>query len=196
MHITLLATSIRPHSNTLRFIHFLQHLLAEHPQHSVSVVSFENYDLPFVGQAVLKPEQLTPFQKTLIDAWEKADLVIIAMPEYNWTAPAQATNMIHHFGGPAFKHLFSNRTFALAGISNGRGGRQPALDVGVVLNKMISFTNSDSIVSPKIYESHETDKNLNPDGTFAGHEVYDNTARNFLNYSVSVAQRWLSGKPA
>ncbi len=172
-------------------MNYLRHLLAELDQHEVSVINFENYDIPLVGQASLKKDELTPFQEKLINAWEAADLVILAMPEYNWTAPPQAANTIHQFGTPAFKYLFDNKVFAMVGISNGRGGRQPALDMTTVVNKTISFTNSYSIVSPKLYESHETDKNLDENGHFNGHEVYERTARAFLDYTLNVAQRWM-----
>ncbi|MFD2935255.1 NAD(P)H-dependent oxidoreductase [Spirosoma flavum] len=191
MKITLISTSSRENSNSLRFVSFLRHLLAEEGQHEVSLVTFENYDIPLVGQGSVKKDTLTPFQEELIGAWEAADLVLFAMPEYNWTAPPQATNAIHQLGGPAFKHLFDNKVFAMVGISNGRGGRQPALDMTTVVNKIISFTTSYSIVSPKLYESHETDKNLDENGHFIGHEVYDRTARAFLAYTLTVAQRWI-----
>lgn len=191
MTIAILSTSSRPGSNSLRFSRFLRNVLTE-KGHEVTIVDFERYDVPFVGQGWLKPETLTPFQQTLIAAWEAADLVFFALPEYNWTAPPQATNLIHQTGGPAFKHLFANKVFAMVGVSNGRGGRQPALDMSTVTSKIISFTNSFSIVSPKLYESHETDKNLDETGEFIGHEVYDRTARAFIDYTLTVTQRWLA----
>ncbi len=192
MHIALIATSSRPNSNSLRFVKYLSQLLTESNQHTVQIVTYEQYDIPFVGQGNLNPAALTPFQQELTTAWAAADLIVFALPEYNWTAPAQATNAIHQLGTPAFKHLFTDKVFAMAGISNGRGGRQPALDMGTVVNKLISFTNSYSIVSPKLYESHETDKNLDEDGQFIGHEVYERTVRSFVDYTLTVAQRWVA----
>ncbi|GAB3782436.1 hypothetical protein GCM10028818_38290 [Spirosoma horti] len=192
MKITLISTSSRKNSNSLRFVNYVRHLLTAEGQHEVSIVTFEHYDIPFVGQGSVKPDQLTPFQQELISAWEAADLVLFAMPEYNWTAPPQATNAIHQLGGPSFKHLFENKVFAMVGISNGRGGRQPALDMTTVMNKIISFTNSYSIVSPKLYESHETDKNLDENGQFIGHDVYERTVNAFLTYTLNVANRWLT----
>ncbi|GAB3794221.1 hypothetical protein GCM10028819_07240 [Spirosoma humi] len=192
MKITLISTSSRKNSNSLRFVNYVRHLLTAEGQHEVSIVTFEQYDIPFVGQGSVKPDQLTPFQQELTRAWEAADLVLFAMPEYNWTAPPQATNAIHQLGGPSFKHLFDNKVFAMVGISNGRGGRQPALDMTTVMNKIISFTNSYSIVSPKLYESHETDKNLDENGQFIGHDVYERTVNAFLTYTLNVANRWLA----
>lgn len=190
MKIALISTSSRQNSNSLRFVNYLRHILAEDGQHETSVVSFEQYDIPFVGQGAVNKDELTPFQTELIAAWEAADLIIFASPEYNWTAPPQATNTIHQLGGAAFKHLFDNKVFAMAGVSNGRGGRQPALDMTTVVNKIISFTNSYSIVSPKLYESHETHQNLDENGQFIGHPVYEKTARAFMDYTLNVAQRW------
>ncbi len=193
MNILLISTSSRKNSNTLRFVNYLNRLFSESGTHDISIINYEQYDLPFSGQAFVKRETLTPFQHELVSAWEAADLVVFAMPEYNWTAPPQATNTIHQLGGPAFKSLFENKVFAMAGTSNGRGGRQPALDMTTVVNKIISFTNSYSIVSPKLYESHETDKNLDETGQFIGHDVYERTARAFVHYTLNVAQRWLQG---
>ncbi|ARK13357.1 NAD(P)H-dependent oxidoreductase [Fibrella sp. ES10-3-2-2] len=190
MRIAIISTSPRANSNTLRFCKFVQNVLEESGQHEVTVVDFAEYDLPYVGTVWMKPDTLTTFQDAFITAWGEADLVFFASPEYNWTATPQILNAFHSLGGPAFKHLFENKVFAMAGISNGRGGRQPALDMTTVLNKVISFTNSFSIISPKLYESHETDKNLNADGQFVGHEVYDRTARAFIEYTLTVAQRW------
>ncbi|WP_375446788.1 NAD(P)H-dependent oxidoreductase [uncultured Fibrella sp.] len=190
MKIAIISTSPRANSNTLRFCKFIQHVLEESGQHEVTIIDFVNYDLPFVGTAWVKPDTLTLFQQTLVTAWGDADVVFFASPEYNWTATPQIINAFNTLGGPAFKHLFENKVFAMAGTSNGRGGRQPALDMTTVLNKVISFTNSYSVVSPKIYESHETDKNLDADGLFIGHEVYDRTARAFIDYTLIVAQRW------
>ena len=194
MKITLISTSPRPNSNSLRFVSYLRHILAEEGQHEVSIVNFEQYDIPLVGQGVIHQEALTPFQEELIRAWEVADLVIFAMPEYNWTAPPQATNTIHQLGGPTFKYLFNNKVFAMVGISAGRGGRQPALDMTTVVNKIISFTTSYSIVSPKLYESHETAINLDENGHFIGHEVYERTTRAFLDYTLTVTQRWVGNE--
>jgi chromate reductase len=190
MKIAIVSTSPRANSNTLRFCKFVQNILQESGQHEVTIVDFASYDLPFVGTTWMKPDTLTPFQREFIAAWGEADLVFFASPEYNWTATPQILNAFHSLGGPAFKHLFENKVFAMAGTSNGRGGRQPALDMTTVLNKVISFTNSYSVVSPKLYESHETDKNVDADGRFIGHEVYDRTARAFVDYSLTVAQRW------
>lgn len=192
MKIALISTSSRKNSNSLRFVNYLRQILTEEAHHDVSIVTFEQYDIPFVGQGTVKKDELTPFQEELITNWEAADLVVFVMPEYNWTAPPQATNTIHQLGGPAFKYLFDNKVFAMVGVSNGRGGRQPALDMTTVVNKIISFTNSYSIVSPKLYESHETGNNLDENGQFVGHPIYAQTTQAFVDYTLNVTHRWMA----
>jgi len=190
MTITIVASSPRKSSNSLRFATYLKSVLTELGQNDVRLIDFAHYDIPFVGTDSVHPDMLTPFQQEFITAWEVADLVIFAIPEYNWTTTPQFDNAIHQLGGQAFKHLFNDKVFAFAGISSGRGGRQPALDATTVVNKMISFSNSYSVVSPKLYESHETAINLDESGHFQGHEIYAKTVRAFAEYSVNVAQRW------
>ncbi len=190
MTITIIASSPRKNSNSLRFALYLKNILTESGQNDVRVVDFAHYDIPFIGTGSVHPDHLTAFQQELTSAWEAADLVIFAIPEYNWTTTPQFDNAIHQLGGQAFKHLFNDKVFAFAGISSGRGGRQPALDGTTVMNKMISFSNSYSIVSPKLYESHETAMNLDENGNFQGHEVYARTARAFADYTLTIAQRW------
>ena len=190
MKIAIISTSPRAASNTLRFCNFVSNILTENAEHEVTVVDFVNYDLPYVGTSWLKPDTLTSFQHEFISAWGDADLIFFASPEYNWTATPQIMNAFHSLGVPAFKHLFEDKIFAMAGVSSGRGGRQPALDMTTVLNKVISFTDSFSIISPKLYESHETDKNLDANGLLIGQEVYDRTVRAFVEYTLTVAQRW------
>lgn len=190
MTITIIASSPRKNSNSLRFATYLKNVLTELGHDDVRLVDFAHYDIPFIGTGSVHPDNLTPFQQELTANWEAADLVIFAIPEYNWATTPQFDNAIHQLGGSAFKHLFDNKVFAFAGVSSGRGGRQPALNATTVVNKMISFSNSYSVVSPKLFESHETAANVDENGHFQGHEVYAKTTRAFAEYSVNVAQRW------
>ncbi|WP_309547156.1 NADPH-dependent FMN reductase [Spirosoma foliorum] len=103
MKITLISTSSRKNSNSLRFVNYLRHLLAEEGQHEVSIVSFEEYDIPLVGQESVKKDALTPFQHSLISSWDSADLVIFAMPEYNWTAPPTGYQCYSPTGWPCLQ---------------------------------------------------------------------------------------------
>ncbi|MCS6969323.1 MAG: NAD(P)H-dependent oxidoreductase [Cytophagales bacterium] len=188
--VGILSTSSQPHSNTLRFAKFLQKLLTERSLEQVSLVSFENYDIPWVGLGSIHPSRWTPFQQDLIQSWQESDLLYIVSPEYNWSFSPALINALDQLGSKEFAHLFDNKVFALAGVSAGRGGRQPALQLTTVLNKLISFLDGTSVIAPRIFESHETDQMLDAEGNFKGTPAYLKGVEAFLEYSLRIAQRW------
>jgi chromate reductase, NAD(P)H dehydrogenase (quinone) len=189
MHIAIISGSPRPKSNSMRFARFLETTLTK-LDHKVSIINFEKQDIPLVGEGNLKPDQLSTFQQKLINAWDEAALVFFVIPEYNWITSPQFINALHQIGVKEFNHLFDNKVFALAGVSNGRGGRMPAVEMTTMVNKLINFLDKQSIVSPRLYESHETDKNLDEKGEVLGNKTYEKTATAFVEYSLKMAARW------
>lgn len=189
MHVTILSTSPRKDSNSLKAAKALAKL-SEKAGHAVSLVSFENYDIPMVGQGNLHKDQLSDFQKILIEHWEKAQVVFMAIPEYNWITSGQLINAIHQLGSPDFGHLFDEKVFAMMGVSSGRGGRLPALELTTLLNKMISFLHKMSIVSPKIFESQETPHTVDPDGNLLQNPIYNQGIEDYVTYTFKIAERW------
>ncbi|WP_044172210.1 NADPH-dependent FMN reductase [Flectobacillus major] len=190
MNISIISTSPRKKSNSLRFSKYLQSLVKDAGIASVELVDFETYDVPFFGQGYLNKNHLSTFQSTLIASWEKADLIFIVMPEYNWFPDAEFINLLNQLGGKDFAHLFGEKTFALAGVSSGRGGKLPAIEMTTMLGKLINFLNQYSVISPRIYESHETAINVDENGNATGNEVYNTTVKAFVEYSIEVAKRW------
>ncbi len=191
MNIAIIATSPRKDSNSLRFSKYLQKVLATAGFENSTVVDFHHFDIPSVGRGIIKKDDLSLFQAELIGAWEKADLVFFVTPEYNWTVNGDLLNALHQLGSKDFLHLFNNKVFALAGVSNGRGGKVPCLELTTVINKIINFTNQYSVVSPRIYESHETPKNLDEQADSTGNHVYESTVKAFVDYALVVAERWV-----
>jgi chromate reductase, NAD(P)H dehydrogenase (quinone) len=189
MKIAILATSPRQNSNTLRFSKYLQKQF-EADGNDVQVVDFHKFDIPTYGRGTIDKQALSPFQAELIQTWSNADLVVIATPEYNWTVNGDLLNALHQLGTKDFSHLFNNKTFAFAGVSAGRGGKVPCLELTTVINKIINFTDQYSIVSPRIFESHETAKNLDVNSESVGNEIFEKTVQAFVDYSLKVAQRW------
>jgi chromate reductase len=156
----------------------------------VELFDFEEVDVPMVGRGSLDKNQLTPFQKQLLATWSTADLVIFTLPEYNWTTSAEFINTLHQLGGKDFAHLFNEKVFALVGVSTGRGGRQPCLEINMVINKLISFLNQYAVVSPKLFESHETNKNLDEEGNSTGNPIYEKGVKDFVSYTLKIARKW------
>lgn len=191
MHIAIIATSPRKNSNSLRFSNYLQKLAQTSGCKDVTVVDFHHFDIPSVGRGTVNKEALTDFQSELLSAWTAADLVFFVTPEYNFTVNGDLLNALHQLGSKDFAHLFHNKVFALAGVSSGRGGKTPCLELTTVINKIINFSHQYSIVSPRIFESHETHKNLDDKADSTGNKIYEDGVKAFLDYSLEVTKRWV-----
>ncbi len=190
MRISIISASPRKSSNSLRVARRIKQLLEYQHYTTINFCDFENYDFPLVGQGSIDKNHLTDFQKRLISTWQEGELIFFTVPEYNWNTSPQLINAIHQLGNDDFAHLFDNKIFALCGVSAGRGGRMPALQMTTLLNKIISFTNKYAFVSPKIYESHETNKNIDENGNSLGNATYDSTLTQFVNYSLEIAHKF------
>ena len=191
MNIAIIATSPRKNSNSLRFSKYLQKVLQTSDIQNTTIVDFHHFDIPSVGRGIINKEDLTDFQRELLTAWEKADLVFFVTPEYNFTVNGDLLNALHQLGSKDFAHLFNNKIFALAGVSSGRGGKTPCLELTTVINKIINFSNQYSVVSPRIFESHETHKNLDENADSVGNKIYEDGVKAFLDYSLEVTNRWV-----
>ncbi len=190
MNITVLSTSPRQGSNSLKVAKAIEKLCAKQGHSQTHLFSFEHYDLPMVGQGSLDKHQLTEFQSGLVTNWEKGQVVFMVVPEYNWITSGQLINAIHQLGGNDFGHLFDDKVFAMCGVSSGRGGRLPGIEMMTMVNKMISFLDKRAIVSPKIFESHETHKNVDEAGNFQDNQIYVDGITAFVAYTLDIAQRW------
>jgi chromate reductase, NAD(P)H dehydrogenase (quinone) len=191
MNIAIIATSPRKNSNSLRFSKYLQKIAQASGYEDVTVVDFHHFDIPSVGRGTVNKEALTDFQSELITAWGNADLVFFVTPEYNFTVNGDLLNAFHQLGSKDFAHLFNNKVFAFAGVSSGRGGKVPCLELTTVVNKIINFSNQYSVVSPRIYESHETHKNLDENSDSVGNKIYEDSVQAFVDYALEVTKRWV-----
>ncbi len=192
MNIAIIATSPRKNSNSLRFSKYLQKVLQTSDIQNTTIVDFHHFDIPSVGRGIINKDALSDFQRELLTAWEKADLVFFVTPEYNFTVNGDLLNALHQLGSKDFAYLFNNKVFALAGVSSGRGGKVPCLELTTVINKIINFGNQFSVISPRIYESHETHKNLDENADSVGNKIYEDSVKAFTDYAVEVAKRWVN----
>lgn len=83
MNICILSGSARENNNTIRVALAIKNLLLS--RHQVTLVDFRQYDIPFINQAQIIPQQLSSFQQQLANGMREAQLVIIISPEYNWS---------------------------------------------------------------------------------------------------------------
>lgn len=187
MRIAIISGSARENNNTIRVAKAIKRL---HHEHEVQVVDFAAYDIPWINQASLIPEQLSDFQQKLVNTMDNASIIYIITPEYNWSTTPEILNWLHRFGDKNWKHLFNEKVFALVGVSTGKGGKAPVLHLVGILHKIISFLNLDSVISPKIFESHYTKQVLDEEGNSTGNVEYDNGLQTFTDYTLRVAKRW------
>lgn len=196
MRILIVSASPRRNSLTFRFCQFLKNsLLQSKSVEDVRVVDFDDFDIPVFGKGTVDRNSPTPFQRNLISAWQQADFVVFCSPEYNWTANSELFTLFDQIGRKDFKELFENKVFASIGVSSGRGGRQPALDVNRVLSKVISFLDAISVVSPKILEVHEGSKNIGEDFESLGNPVFNASVHDFIQYNLRLLNHWKMGQP-
>lgn len=195
MHTLIVSASPRADSSSIRVARALERII-RNESIPCEMIDFRENDIPSVGRGSLDPNNLTSFQKRWVDGLDRASLVICAVPEYNWLMPGEWVDALHQTGTKPFAHLFHNRVFAVVGVSSGRGGRRPAIETHIILNKLISFLGQEGIVSPAIFESHETDRCLNEKGDSLGNPLYDAGLKRFVDLSLKTATRWNPKAPA
>jgi len=188
MRICIISGSARENNNSIRVALAIKNLLDN--AHIVHIIDFKEYDIPLIAQGGLKKDALSSFQKNLIDKIAEAHIVIIISPEYNWSSTPELLNMFDLFAVRDFQQIFNNKVFAFAGVSTGKGGKMPCLQLMQVTNKVISFANYHSIVSAKIFESHFTKEALDESGVSLGNEMYDKGLKSFIDYTIYIAERW------
>ncbi len=188
MNICIISGSARENNSTVRVAYAVERILK--PNHQTTLIDFRHYDIPFINQSEISKDNLSAWQQQLIDAMTQANLVILISPEYNWSTTPEILNFLHRFGDREFSGLFNEKIFALVGTSSGKGGKTPALHLSSVLSKIISFLNAESVVSPKIFESHFIREVLDEEGNSLGNNFYDKGLNDFIEYNVRLAERW------
>jgi|GEM_PF-220986 len=189
--IGILCGSSRTNSNTARVGKAIKRLLIEKRIESTRIYmpNFEDYDIPFSNGGTLKPRQLSTFSESVHNCLANSKLIFILSPEYNWFPTPEIINLINQFGKREFAECWEGKVFATCGISSGRGGRIPAIQLGYMLNKLINVMNFNSIVSAKNFESQFTPKALEQDGNSQGNAEYDAGLDNFVQYNLNLMRK-------
>lgn len=186
--IGILCGSSRLHSNTARVGKAIRRILiqAGYDPAAILMPDFHQYDIPFSNRGHIHPDSFTPFQKDVYDTMAGARLVFVLSPEYNWFPTAEIINLINQYGTRDLKQCWEGKIFATCGISTGRGGRIPAVQLSYVINKLINVMDLHSIVSAKMFESQFTAKVLGPEGESLGNEEYDKGLEKFVQYNLKL----------
>lgn len=190
MNISIISGSARANNNTLRVAKALA-MRIQQLGHTANLVDFVSYDIPLINQGEINADNFTPFQQQLATSMANADAILIITPEYNWSTTPEILNWLHRFGERRFANLFQHKVFATVGVSTGKGGKAPALHLHSILNKIISFTNLDSVVSSRIFESHFTKEVLDEHGKSLGNPMFDAGLNDFIDYTLRITARWV-----
>jgi chromate reductase len=189
MKITIVSGSARENNNTIRVALALKKMLEQ--AHEVQVIDFNHYDIPFLSQGGFKPTTLTEFQAHCVTALDDSNLILFVSPEYNWSTTPELLNLLHCLGTAPFKNALQNKVFSFVGVSTGKGGKAPAIQLMQIVNKLIGFSQTESIVSAKIFEVHFVKEVLDENGNSLGNQLFDNGFKEYLNYTLDIAKRWL-----
>ncbi|MFN4913908.1 MAG: NAD(P)H-dependent oxidoreductase [Sphingomonadales bacterium] len=189
--IGILCGSSRANSNTARVGKAIRRILVSKGVDAtlIAIPDFENYDIPFSNGGSLKPGALSTFSQAVYESMAGSKLIFILSPEYNWFPTPEIINLINQFGKKDFSDCWEGKIFATCGISSGRGGRIPAIQMGYMLNKLINFMNCNSIVSAKSFESQFTPKALDNEGNSLGNAEYDAGLENFVLYNLNLMRK-------
>lgn len=190
--IAILSGSSRINSNTLKLGKALQRTCIDQgtEENQVSLISFEDFDIPYFNGGMVDRENLTPFQNNLINSLSQAKIIFLLTPEYNWFPSAEIIQTIHQLATPANRDLFDHKVFAMAGVSSGKGGRIPAVQLSYLVNKVINVFNFESIVSGKIFECQFTPKYLDENGASQGDADFDTAISEFVEFALNISKKW------
>lgn len=188
MRICILSGSTRPNNNTLRVAKALQKLAEK--EHAVTLIDFQQFDLPYYHQGSLREDQYTSFQKELFQALSEAHIIWTVSPEYNWSTTPELLHLFNLMSNKPLNQFLQNKVFAFVGVSTGKGGKAPCLHLMQIAQKLIGFNDAESIVSARIFESHFTKEVIDENGNLLGNELYNKGIEAFISYSVRIADRW------
>jgi chromate reductase len=190
MTYTIISGSSRKHSTSLRVSRAIKRVLEENGAGKVHLVNFEKFDIPFFNGEALDPGNLSPFQQELTGAMKEAGSIIIVTPEYNWFPSAELVNMLHRLGDTPYAEIWQRKVFSLAGVSSGRGGRMPAIQLGYVINKLINVFGFESVTNPRTFEVQFGRTVLAEDGSSLGNEEFDKGLKVFVKYLIRLSEKW------
>jgi len=187
LNAAILSGSARIDNNTLRVAKAISKMMGD-----AKIVDYQGYSLPHANEGFLGHEDLDDFQKELVRTIDKSHLLFVLTPEYNWFPSAEIINTVHHLATKTHHHILDELVVAFVGVSTGRGGRLPAIQLSYVFDKVFNVYNLNSITSPKKFESQFTLDCLDKEGNLLDNQAYNKGLRDFVTYSVNVANRWHS----
>lgn len=194
MKTCIICGSPRKSNYSFRLALAMRYELENQTGQTPTLVDFRHYDIPLMAQGSPNPENLSAFQQHLKESMENADLVFLISPEYNWMPSAEVINFIHQMADKPYASMWDGKVFAICGVSSGRGGRFPVVQLSYVLNKILGFMGFDSFVSPRGLEMQFIQKTLDENGIIQDSPEFEKGLKAFVSQAVRNAKTWKSGR--
>lgn len=157
MNITIISSSPRPQSVSVRIALFLERFFKEETEHEVSLLDVRDWLEVFPdGQSVYRnredcPQALLP----LYDIMDKTDAFILVSPEYNGSYPFAMKRLFDHFN----KQL--RKVFAIATSSTGMmGGMRASLALQHYVVALFGVLSPQMLITPDVTSKFDEEGRL------------------------------------
>jgi NAD(P)H-dependent FMN reductase len=181
MRTTIFSCSERQDNLTFKAAKAVAHYF-DNPE----IVDLRNYHLNIFGTA---DEDSQKNLAELTRKFKESEQIVIISPEYNWGLSPNAKNLLDYLSVSKDNEIWNEKVFMCFGCSAGRGGRLPVIELWKILNKLITFANATSVVSP--YHLEITGNLISPKETFIAD--FEKTAERIFNNHKKLAEAFLRG---
>lgn len=163
MKITIISSSPRGVSATIRMAHLLEREIKAKSKHEVQILDLREHNLPaHLQHTFLKEEDCPAEFKDLRKTLFETEAFILVSPEYNGTYPATLNNLIDHFA----KVAFARKPIAICTASpGGFGGMRAAMQIQQLCFAIFSIPSPHMLVVP-FMDKKVDDKGLLIDTAF------------------------------
>lgn len=176
MKITIICASMRPGSQSLKVSEWLA-VHARKLGSETEVLDLHEADLPMYDDS----EDMAVKAETMLAGFAGSDGFVFVSPEWNGTMSQGLVNMLHFVN-----HELAHKPVMLAGVSDGRGGHYPLMQM-----RIMNYKNNHYVISPEALLVQDCKNVLNDHEDAEGSDGYvkkraDYALKILLKYSESL----------
>lgn len=173
MHITIISSSQRDNSQTLKVCKYLEDTLKEKPV-KVDLIDLVSQNLPFYNP---DQEMNTNWLK-IKEVMNNSDAFILATPEWNGSSSPMLLNFLEYCDTDQVAH----KPALLVSVSAGRGGANPILQM-----RQSCYKNNRILYIPEHLIVRNVGKVMNPTNSeIVNNEVEDEIIKTRANYALDI----------
>lgn len=160
---------MRSGSQSLKVTHWLQNYLKSLDVDTI-VLDLHELNLPMFTDE----QEETEAEQNVLKALDSADGVVFVSPEWNGTMSHGLVNMLHYVGTE-----LAHKPVTLVGVSSGRGGHYPLMQM-----RIMNYKNTHFVVSPESFLVQDVKKILNDDDM--SDDAQDASIKKRARYALNV----------